>query len=116
MDGSDEQGKKPNEKKNAPQANNLVWYLLGLGIVLLLLATVWSGQERLSIGWSDLKRLVEAAHPDNEGTDKAHIIITLDDGKTEAWVERPSQIRIAPATRWATGERRADRMEGRRRS
>ena len=71
MDGGDDRGKKPSEKKNAPQANNLVWYLLGLGIVLLLLATVWSGQERLKIGWSDLKRLVQAAHlerRDRQGT------------------------------------------------
>ena len=35
---------KSPEKKPAPQANNLLWYLLGLGVLLLLLVTVWGAR------------------------------------------------------------------------
>jgi cell division protease FtsH len=62
---------KSPDKKPAPQANNLLWYLLGLGVLLLLLVTVWGAQDKLTILWSDFERLVVASNPDApEGSPK----------------------------------------------
>ena len=55
---------KSPDKKPAPQANNLLWYMLGLLVLLLLLVTMWGAQDRLTIPWSELERLVVASNPD----------------------------------------------------
>ena len=54
---------KSPEKKAAPQNNNMLWYLLGLGVLLLLLVTVWRSQNKLTIQWSDLEELIVASNP-----------------------------------------------------
>jgi cell division protease FtsH len=54
---------KSSDKKPAPQANNLLWYLLGLGVLLLLLVTVWGAQDKLTIPWSDFEQLIVASNP-----------------------------------------------------
>ena len=56
--------KKSAEKKAPPQNNNMLWYLLGLGVLLLLLVTVWQSQNKLTIPWSDLEKLIVASNPD----------------------------------------------------
>ena len=46
-------GEKPPEKKSSPQGGNLVWYMLGLGVLLLLMVTLFnnsSGQDRVRCG------------------------------------------------------------------
>ena len=55
---------KSPEKKAAPQGNNFLWYMLGLGVLMLLLVTMWSNQDQITIKWSELEDLVEAANPD----------------------------------------------------
>jgi cell division protease FtsH len=68
MDQSKDPPKTKPDKKPAPQANNLLWYLLGLGVLLLLLVTVWQSQEKLTIQWSDFENLVRASNPEaNDG-------------------------------------------------
>src|SRR5262249_13817417 len=54
---------KGSEKKPLPQGNNILWYLLGLGVLLLLLVTVWSATDKLTIQWSDLETLIKASNP-----------------------------------------------------
>jgi cell division protease FtsH len=62
---------KSPEKKASPQNNNLLWYLLGLGVLLLLLVTVWGSQNKLTIQWSSLEKLIVASNPKApEGTVK----------------------------------------------
>ncbi|HYO25548.1 MAG TPA: ATP-dependent zinc metalloprotease FtsH [Lacipirellulaceae bacterium] len=59
---------KTPDKKPAPQANNLLWYLLGLGVLLLLLMTMWQAQDKLTIQWGDFERLIVASkQPAPEG-------------------------------------------------
>src|SRR3954462_2986407 len=52
---------KQSEKKAAPQGGNLVWYMLGLGVLLLLVVTMFSNNGGQKIGFSELLRLVEAS-------------------------------------------------------
>src|SRR4051812_23705615 len=52
---------KPSEKKASPQGGNLVWYMLGLGVLLLLMVTMLSNNGGQKIGFSELLRLVEAS-------------------------------------------------------
>ncbi len=55
-------GDKPAEKKPTQQpGGNLVWYMLGLGVLLLLMVTIFSSGSQLVIGWSDLLKFVEAS-------------------------------------------------------
>src|SRR5688572_29855688 len=54
---------KQSDKKPAQQGGNLVWYMLGLGVLLLLMVTLFTTSKEPDIGWSDLLRLVEASDP-----------------------------------------------------
>ena len=55
---------KPTDKKPVPQnGGNLVWYMLGLGVLVLLLVPILNSTTDQSPGWSDLLRLVEASGP-----------------------------------------------------
>src|SRR5262245_66403246 len=49
------------DKKPAPQSGNLVWYMLGLGVLLLLMVTMFSNGGGQQLGFSDLMKLVEAS-------------------------------------------------------
>jgi cell division protease FtsH len=58
---------KTPEKKVPQQGGNLVWYMLGLGVLLLLLVTIFGSRSDQTMDWSDLLRLVEASGPDGPG-------------------------------------------------
>ncbi len=59
---------RPSDKKSAPQASgNLVWYMLGLGVLLLLMVTIFNSTNDQTLGWSDLLDLVEASGMDSQG-------------------------------------------------
>jgi hypothetical protein len=58
---------KTPDKKPAPQANNLLWYMLGLGVLLLLLMTMWGQQDKLTIQWSDFEKLIAASKKSSDG-------------------------------------------------
>ena len=81
--------KKSAEKKAPPQNNNMLWYLLGLGVLLLLLVTVWQTQNKLTIQWSDFEKLIVASNP--EAPKDADRYITLIEDKT---VKPPIQYRL----------------------
>jgi cell division protease FtsH len=65
MDKDKEQKPQPAndkpEKKPTPQSGNLVWYMLGLGVLLLLMVTMFSNGGGEQLGFSDLLKLVEAS-------------------------------------------------------
>ncbi len=63
-------GEKPPEKKSSPQSGNLVWYMLGLGVLLLLMVTMLNNGGGLKLGFHDLLQLVEVSGKD-EATGKA---------------------------------------------
>ncbi len=55
---------KSSDKRNPPQqGGNLVWYMLGLGVLLLLMVTMFNTGSEQTIVWSDLLRLVEVSNP-----------------------------------------------------
>jgi cell division protease FtsH len=107
---------KTPDKKPAPQANNLLWYLLGLGVLLLLLVTVWGAQDKLTIPWSDLERLVVASNPKApEGSDGQVVKFTNRalNPPVEYWVSDMEDVRIGE--REVTGtvkERHRSAVEG----
>jgi cell division protease FtsH len=59
-------GEKP-EKKSPQQGGNLVWYMLGLGVLLLLVVTMLGNTNEQNVSWSDLLRLVDARGPGGRG-------------------------------------------------
>ncbi|MBA3481443.1 MAG: ATP-dependent zinc metalloprotease FtsH, partial [Pirellulales bacterium] len=76
----------------------MLWYLLGLGVLLLLLVTVWSSQNKLKFEWSNLERLIVASNPKApEGTVKyiTHIDATTKP-PTKYKLDEPEDITIGP--------------------
>ncbi len=69
MEDSHKKTKSNSDKKPTPPNNNIVWYALGFLAVLLLLGTVWRGQDRLEIQWSDLETLIAKSDPRHEPND-----------------------------------------------
>jgi cell division protease FtsH len=54
---------KSSDKKPIQQGGNLVWYMLGLGVLLLLMVTMFNSGSEVEMDWSDLLRLIEASDP-----------------------------------------------------
>ncbi len=79
MEDSNDKAKAPPERKPTSHGNNLVWYVLGFGVLLLLLGTVWSDHDRLTIDWSDLERLIKISNPQAREKDPAapEVILTV---------------------------------------
>jgi cell division protease FtsH len=79
---------KPADKKPPQQGGNLVWYMLGLGVLLLLMVTIFNSGSEQKILWSDLLRFVEASNPQNPA--EARHIDVVDRSGT-----RPQLIRVS---------------------
>ncbi|MEM9351683.1 MAG: ATP-dependent zinc metalloprotease FtsH [Planctomycetota bacterium] len=94
--------KKPGEKKPQPQGSNLVWYVLGLCVLLLLLGTVWNDDDQMVVEWYDLERLVEASGDQAEGS--GWIMVETQNGTARnQWeISQPEGITIG--TQEVTGE------------
>jgi cell division protease FtsH len=58
---------KSPDKKPAQQGGNLVWYLLGLGVLLLLMVTIFTSNSQPEIYYSELIDLIEASGKDGPG-------------------------------------------------
>lgn len=69
MENSDDKNKNSNDKKPAPQGGNLVWYVLGFCVLLLLLSLLLGEDDREEIAWSDLEQLIVASNPANRELD-----------------------------------------------
>ncbi|QDS97249.1 ATP-dependent zinc metalloprotease FtsH [Adhaeretor mobilis] len=88
MDNSKEDKKQSAEKKPASQGGNLVWYVLGMFIILLLLGTVFSGNNALEISMSELEQLLVASNPENDDDPR---YITVDRPKAK----EPVQLKLS---------------------
>jgi len=97
-----EQSQSPNQKsadKRPPQqGGNVVWYLLGLGVILLLLVTVFNTSKEQVMDFSDFQRLVAASNPNKEIQDR-FVDIQVDRGAA-----RPQTVRISDLTNIVIGE------------
>jgi len=96
MDNPDKDTKQPVDKKTPPQGSNLVWYILGLCVLLLLLGTVWGGKDRHEINWSDLQRLVAVSDPSHSGDHHIEVNNTNLDPPRRFRLDTLSEIELAP--------------------
>ena len=57
----------PENKEKAPQqqGSNFIWYLLGVGVLLMLFITQFVGPTSVDIDWSDFERLVKESNPED---------------------------------------------------
>lgn len=62
---------KSSDKKAAPQGGNVVWYMLGLGVLLLLMVTMLTTGTEVEMHWSDFERLIAASDPTVENSPKS---------------------------------------------
>ncbi|MEQ8209052.1 MAG: ATP-dependent zinc metalloprotease FtsH [Lacipirellulaceae bacterium] len=79
---------KRGEKKPAPQGGNLVWYFLGIFIILLLLGTIFNSNNALTLKMSELEQLLVASNPEN--TDSPQFILI--DRKD---LKKPVQLKLS---------------------
>jgi cell division protease FtsH len=63
---SQNQNDKQADKKQPQQGGNLVWYMLGLGVLLLLMVTMFSSGSYETIRWSDFVNLIKASDPEKK--------------------------------------------------
>ena len=87
----------PGDKKSTPQGGSFVWYLLALGVLLLLIVTLFTGRTEKQILWSDFVALVRA-HGADDG--QAHSIEVLDES-----TEPARRIRLANLDKVMVGPR-----------
>ena len=74
MDNSDDRDKGSPDKKSAPQGSNLVWYVLGFCVLLLLLSILFNEDTQNRIAWSDLEKIIVASNPENKSATDSHIV------------------------------------------
>jgi cell division protease FtsH len=79
---------KPTEKKPSQQGGNFVWYLLGLGVLLLVLVTIFNSVSEQDIRWSDLEKLIAASNPAHPADERCLDV-------TDHSTARPQKIRIS---------------------
>ncbi len=94
--------KKPGEKKPQPQGSNLVWYVLGLCVLLLLLGTVWNDKDQMVVEWYDLERLIEASGNQAEGDGWILVELKSSSGRQQWEISQPEDITIG--TQEVTGK------------
>jgi cell division protease FtsH len=97
-----QQSSSSNDKsadKKAPQpSGNVVWYMLGLGVLLLLMVTMFSAGNEQEMRWSDFEKLIAASDPTDPN---AAGYVDIQDRSTA----RPGTIRISNLQKIVIGER-----------
>src|SRR3954452_8982287 len=81
---------KQPDKKSSPQGGNLVWYMLGLGVLLLLMVTMFTNSSSVTLGYSDLLKLIEASGKDSNGKEGRGYVDIVDSSTTQ-----PQHVRIS---------------------
>ena len=56
------------QESSPQQGGNLVWYMLGLGVLLLLMVTMFNSGTEQTIGWSDLLNAGRRQRSERQGT------------------------------------------------
>ena len=86
------------DKKPQASNNNMLWYLLGLGVLLLLVVTVFNSQDKLPMSWSDLLAVVEVSNPDpkahKDSVDYHVVEVTTAATPTHYMVSQPKDVVI----------------------
>jgi cell division protease FtsH len=87
---------KPSDKKPPQQGGNLVWYMLGLGVLLLLVVTMYTSESYETIRWSDFIRLVEASDPQDPNAPKYIVVEDPSNGGGKVRLGELSDVEVAP--------------------
>jgi cell division protease FtsH len=88
---------KPAEKKPSQQGGNFVWYLLGLGVLLLVLVTIFNSVTEQDIHWSELEKLIQASNP-SQPEDQRHLDVI------DRSTARPQKIRLSDLSNIVIGQ------------
>jgi cell division protease FtsH len=110
MDDTPEPLKTP-EKKPSPSTNNMVWYVLGLMAVLLLVGTMLNTQNRLTIDWSDLEKLIIAAG-NQENLENNYVVVEDTRSSTAGELQVSGLKDLKVSTTEVTGEVMVQRLDG----
>ena len=90
---------KPSEKKLPQQSGNFVWYLLGLGVLLLLMVTIITSRNETRIRMSDFVRFVKASNPVTH-KDKNERYIDVEDRSSAP----PETVRLSDLSQVVIGD------------
>lgn len=88
---------KPNstENKKPSQGGNFVWYLIGLGLLLMVIMTFAEQQSSVVLDWSDFERLAEASNPDDPNqTGNIKVVKQTDGEEREMKLSKLSNVVI----------------------
>src|SRR5262245_57577423 len=66
---------RSSDKKAPPQGGNVVWYMLGLGVLLLLMVMMFTTGTEVEMHWSDFERLIAASDPTDDNATKSIEIV-----------------------------------------
>ena len=94
MENRKEPVRKPNEKKSSPMSNNVIWYLLILGVLILVVLALFNNGSEVVIPYSDLLALVKQKGPNEQPRG----VLVVHENGTEV---RYSHLRDRG---WATGK------------
>ena len=112
MPESENKPNAPQEKKPTPQGGSFVWYLLLVGIVLLLAVTIFTGGSKLDLGWSDLQALVEASRTTgDEKPTKPYIVVTDKSKKTPREMRLSNLTDVVVGSDYVTGKVRRQYLD-----
>lgn len=82
--------KSPDKKPPQP-TGNFVWYMLGLGVLLLLMVTIFNSRNEQPLLWSELIDLVKASNPDHPADDR-YIDVLIDESGSRPQKKRLSDL------------------------
>ena len=95
MENSKEPARKPSDKKLPSLNNNVAWYLLGLGVLTLLVVMMLTSGSEESIKYSDLLNLVKrSSEPKGKGPAYIEVADTRGEHKRTIRYSAPSEIKI----------------------
>ncbi len=79
------------EKKTPPLSNNIVWYLLGIGVVILMIVGWLNQPLAYELSYKDLVDLIKASGPESTSDG---ITVKENDGKDAIRYSTPTDIKI----------------------
>ncbi len=105
------EGGKSADKKSSPQNSNFVWYLLILGVLLVLAVAFVTGTTEVDLKWSDLERLVLASSNTTENPGKTWIDVVDTSGKTPSTVRFSKLDKVVVDNDYVTGKLTRQRLD-----
>lgn len=96
MDRKPESGRKSPERKAPPTGNNLIWYVLAVGMGTLFIVSLFQANSQVEITYGELVRLIEQGSPDRNKEAKIEIVDGTDTDRTVVVYRNLSDVKIGP--------------------